>query len=122
MGSPQKPFYIVVSGSFERRRLPIQLLKHLAREHCLVPVRIGRGDVLERSPRGLDLFEVPEGKTFLVVRLGNRISLRVVANGKVVRLDRLVVPARQKVRVADADLAIGGLLGLGEILDERSET
>src|SRR5579862_6036936 len=102
MGPLQKlntPFYIVVQldpgaspprtgralGSLQLRLLllPIQLLEHLACERGLASVRIGRGDVLEGSPCGVDLFEIPEGKALLVIRLGNRVPFRVVADGEV---------------------------------------
>src|SRR5439155_25873086 len=86
-----------------------------------VAVRVGFDRVFQRLARPIALSEALQRYPFLVVRLGQCVSVRVIANRHVVRFDGFLVLAVLEVRIADPNLRVVCHVGLGEAPDVRLE-
>src|SRR5438445_10229078 len=65
--------------------------------------RIRFDGALERFARAIRLLEIEEDESLLVVRIAERLAVRVVANRLVEGLERFLLVARIVVRAADVD-------------------
>src|SRR5262249_54422564 len=100
---------------------PRQLLEQLVAHRLHGAVGKLLDAVVAGRARAVDVLQVPLRERLAVVRLGDRVAARVIADRRIARLDRFVVLAALQVRRADVHLRVVGLIVLRERLDERLE-